>query len=894
MQEFFNDPDPDETRDWIESFKSLIEAEGGEKADYLLSILTDTARSKGIKTSPGIISPYINTVFPENCAKIPHEDSLTARDLAAYVRWNAMAMVVRANSGGRHLGGHIASFASSSSLYEVGFDWFFKGPESESGGDFVFFQGHSSPGIYARAFVEGRLSEEQLLNFRQEIGGRGLSSYPHPFLMPGFWQFPTVSMGLGPIMAVYQAKFMKYMESRELIKKGNRKIWVFMGDGESDEPESRGALSLAARENLDNLIFIVNCNLQRLDGPVRGNGKIIQELEGVFRGAGWNVIKILWGSEWDEIIARDKNGLLYKKLNKMVDGEFQTIRSRGPEYLREKIFGSDPELLELVKDKTDKELWQMSRGGHDPRKIYTAFSEAVKHENQPTVILAQTIKGFGLGREGQASMGAHNLKNLDIEALKAFRDNFHVPLKDEELQDLPFLKPEKGSAVDLFIQKQKKELGGSLPFRSPDFEKLNIPELQIFKNILDSSGDREVSTTMAFVRILGILLKDKSIGKRIVPIIPDEARTFGMEGLFRQYGIYSSTGQLYEPQDSESLMWYREDEKGQILEEGITESGAFSSWIAAATAYSNYGKSMIPFYTYYSMFGFQRIGDLAWAAGDSRARGFLMGATAGRTTLNGEGLQHQDGQGLLMASSIPSCIAYDPAYSYELAVIIRDGLKRMYEKGEDVFYYITLMNENYVQPEMPEGSEEGIIKGIYLIRKGSGKGGRVQLMGSGTILREVIAAGQLLKEDFNISSDIWSIPGINQLHRDGIEAERWNMTHPGKDRKIPYLTDVLKNHEGPVVISTDYIRAYPEQIRRLIPSPLTVLGTDGFGRSDSREKLRRFFEIDRYYIALSALISLHKAGEIELKTVQNALKKYNIDTEKSNPFKILSETGNGS
>ena len=893
MQEIFNDPDPDETRDWIESFKSLIETEGGEKADYLLSLLTDTARAKGIKTSPGIISPYINTVFPENCAKIPHEDSLTARNLAAYVRWNAMAMVVRANSGGRHLGGHIASFASSSSLYEVGFNWFFKGPESESGGDLVFFQGHSSPGIYARAFVEGRLGEEHLENFRQEIGGKGLSSYPHPFLMPGFWQFPTVSMGLGPMMAAYQAKFMKYLESREIIKKGNRKIWVFMGDGESDEPESRGALSLAARENLDNLIFVVNCNLQRLDGPVRGNGKIIQELEGVFRGAGWSVIKILWGTEWDEIMARDKKGLLYKKLNTMVDGEFQTIRSRGPEYLRERIFGSDPELLELVKDKTDKELWQMSRGGHDPRKIYTAFSEAVKHEQQPTVILAQTIKGFGLGKDGQASMGAHNLKNLDIEALKAFRDNFHVPLKDEELQELPFIKPEKGSDVDKFIQKQGKELGGSLPFRSLDFEKLKIPELSIFKNILSSSGDREVSTTMAFVRILGILLKDKSTGKRIVPIVPDEARTFGMEGLFRQYGIYSSTGQLYEPQDSDSLMWYREDEKGQILEEGITESGAFSSWIAAATAYSNYGKSMIPFYTYYSMFGFQRIGDLAWAAGDSRARGFLMGATAGRTTLNGEGLQHQDGQGMLFASSIPACIAYDPAYSYELAVIIRDGLKRMYEKGEDVFYYITLMNENYIQPEMPEGSEEGIIKGIYLIQKGSGKGKKVQLMGSGTILREVIAAAQLLKDDFNISSDIWSIPGINQLHRDGIEAERWNMTHPEKDRKIPYLTEVLKNHEGPVVISTDYIRAYPEQIRRLIPSPLTILGTDGFGRSDTREKLRSFFEIDRYYIALSALVSLHKNGELELKTVQSALKKYNIDSEKSNPLNSLLETGYG-
>ena len=882
MQKIYNDPDPEETRDWIDSLKGVIDNEGGEKGDYLLCSLTDTARSKGVSTSPGIISPYVNTVFPPDAAKIP-EDSLTARNVAAFVRWNAMAMVVRANRGDMHLGGHIASFSSSSTLYEVGFDWFFRGPESESGADLIFFQGHSSPGIYARAYVEGLLTEENLENFRQEIGGKGLSSYPHPYLMPGFWQFPTVSMGLGPMMAIYQAKFMKYLEAREIIPATGRKIWVFMGDGESDEPESRGALSLAAREKLDNLIFVVNCNLQRLDGPVRGNGKIIQELEGVFRGAGWNVIKLIWGSEWDEIMARDKKGLLYKKFNSMVDGDFQTIRSKGPEYLREKVFGDDPELLELVKDKTDRELWQMSRGGHDPRKVYTAYSEAVKHTGEPTVILAKTIKGFGLGKDGESAMGAHNVKVLDVEALKQFRDRFHVPVADDDLAGLPYIKPKEGSSEAEFIKRQRQILGGFVPSRKYKKEKLELPPLKIFQSLLESSGEREISTTMAFVRLLGVLLKDKSIGKRIVPIVPDEARTFGMEGLFRQLGIYSSAGQQYEPQDSESLMWYREDAKGQIFEEGITEAGSFSSWIAAATSYANYGKVMIPFYIYYSMFGFQRIGDLAWAAGDSRARGFLLGATAGRTTLNGEGLQHQDGHGLLLASTLPNCVSYDPAFSYELAVIIHDGLKRMYENEEDVYYYITLMNENYIQPEMPAGAAEGIIKGAYLFRKGEEGKTRVQLMGSGTILREVIAASDLLKKDFGIESDIWSVPGINQLHREGIEAERWNMTHPGEKKKVPYLTKVLKGYSGPFVISTDYVKAYQEQIRRFIPGQLTVLGTDGYGRSDSRENLRRFFEVDRYYIAVASLAALLEDGKVKAEVVQKAIKKYKIDPEKLNP-----------
>ena len=886
MKYFYKDPDPDETQDWIQSLKGLIDSEGSEKADYLLNILTDTARSLGVKTSPGIISPYINTFFPDSIPEIPQDDSLTARNVAAYIRWNALAMVLKANSGGKHLGGHLASYSSSSSIYEVGFNWFFKGPEAEDGADLIYFQGHSSPGIYSRAFVEGRLTEENLLNFRKEIEGNGLSSYPHPWLMPGFWQFPTVSMGLGPLNAVYQAKFMKYLEAREIIKSSSRKVWVFMGDGESDEPESRGALSIAAREKLDNLIFVVNCNLQRLDGPVRGNGKIIQELEGVFRGAGWNVIKIIWGTEWDEIMARDKKGLLYKKFNSMVDGDFQTIRSRGPSYLREKIFGSDPYLKDLVKDKTDNELWQMTRGGHDPRKIYKAFYQAVNYKDGPTVILVKTIKGFGLGKEAEASMGAHNIKNLDVKALKEFKDHFHVPIDDSRLADLPFIRPEKGSPEAVFIEKQRKKMGGPVPFRNEIFDKLTVPDLSAFKNLLKTTGEREISTTMAFVRLLGIILKDKTIGERTVPIIPDEARTFGMEALFRQLGIYSSAGQLYDPADSDELMWYKEDTKGQILEEGINESGAFSSWIAAGTSSSNYGKSMIPFYIFYSMFGFQRIGDLAWSAGDSRARGFLIGATAGRTTLNGEGLQHQDGHSHLLASTIPCCMSYDPSYSYELAVIIQNGLKRMYEEGENIFYYITVMNENYVHPDMPEGAEEGIIKGIYLLKEGRNKSEiKVQLLGSGTILNEVTAAADILEKEFKIDSDIWSIPGINQLHRDGIDAERWNRDNPSKKKKIPYITSVLSNRKGPFIISTDYIRAYPEQIRRLIPGKTAILGTDGFGRSDTRENLRNFFEIDRYYIVLTALNALEEDGLISKGMTEKAVKLFGIKSDKISPFR---------
>ncbi|WP_163337219.1 pyruvate dehydrogenase (acetyl-transferring), homodimeric type [Desulfopila sp. IMCC35008] len=883
MSSYYNDPDPRETKDWIDSLDGVIAREGNEKADYLLRELTDRARQKGVSTSPGVLTPYSNTIAPEHEEPIPG-DSVTAMNVAAYVRWNAMAMVARANKGGKGLGGHIATYTSVSSMYEVGFNWFFRGPEAEFGADMVYFQGHSSPGVYARAFVEGRLDEEHLDNFRQEVGGHGLSSYPHPWLMPDFWQFPTVSMGLGPMAAIYQARFMKYMDSRGLKPCGDRKVWVFMGDGESDEPESLGALSLAARENLDNLIFVVNCNLQRLDGPVRGNSKIIQELEGRFRGAGWHVIKLLWGSEWDRILARDKEGLLVKKFATMVDGDFQTIRARGPEYLREMVFGDDPRLAALVEDISDRELWQMSRGGHDPRKVYSAFSAAVQFEGKPTVLLVKTIKGFGMGQAGESVMVAHNVKKMDLESLKAFRDRFHVPLEDAKLEQLPFIRPEEGSREDLFLKERRSAMGGPVPYRETSYEPLEAPPLTVFKGLLASSKDRELSTTMAFVRLLGSLVKDKQIGKNVVPIIPDEARTFGMEGLFRQLGIYAPTGQLYEPQDSETISWYREDPKGQILEEGITEAGAISSWLAAATAHTNYGVPMIPFYAFYSMFGFQRIGDQLWAAGDSRARGFLMGATAGRTTLNGEGLQHQDGQALLLASTYPTCLAYDPTFSYEVAVLVQKGIERMFGKGEDVFYYITLLNENYAQPEMGEGVEEGINRGMYLYRKGGEGARRVQLMGSGSIFREVIAAADLLGENHGVQADIWSILGVNQLHREGMLVEDWNRGHPDQPPRISYVEEVLSGYDGPAVISTDYVQAYSEQLRRLIPNPLTILGTDGFGRSDSREVLRQFFKVDRYHIVIAALKALADQGDLDYSAVREAINRYGIQPDAPHPI----------
>jgi pyruvate dehydrogenase E1 component len=790
-----------------------------------------------------------------------------------------MAMVARANKGGKGLGGHIATFSSISALYEVGFNWFFRGPRAPYGADMIYFQGHSSPGVYARAFVEGRLSEKQLANFRQEVGGNGLSSYPHPWLMPDFWQFPTVSMGLGPMAAIYQARFMRYMDGRGLAEVGDRKVWVFMGDGESDEPEALGALSLAARERLDNLIFVVNCNLQRLDGPVRGNGKIIQELEGRFRGAGWHVIKLIWGSEWDRILARDSEGLLIRKFGEMVDGDFQTIRARGPEYLRQRFFGDNPKLMELVADISDQELWQMSRGGHDPRKVYAAYSAAMQHKGQPTVILVKTIKGFGMGQSGESVMVAHNVKKMTSDSLKVFRDQFHVPLADDQLEELPFIRPAEESEEARFLRERRDALGGPVPFRETAYVPLAVPPLAEFSNLLASSKDREVSTTMAFVRLLGMLVKDKEIGQHIVPIIPDEARTFGMEGLFRQIGIYAPTGQLYEPQDSEAVSWYREDPRGQILEEGITEAGAISSWLAAGTAHANYGVPMIPFYSFYSMFGFQRIGDQLWAAGDSRAKGFLLGATAGRTTLNGEGLQHQDGHALLFAGTFPTCLAYDPTFSYEVAVLIQRGIERMYRDGEDIFYYITLMNENYPHPEMPAGAAEGINRGMYLFHQGGEGTLRVQLMGSGTIFREVIAAADLLAADHGVQADVWSILGVNQLHREGMLIDDWNRLHPLDPPKKSYVTKLLEGHDGPVVASTDYVQAYVEQLRRFIPQRFTVLGTDGYGRSDLRSVLRRFFKVDRYHIVVAALKSLVDDGKLPSEAVAETIRKYRINPE---------------
>lgn len=879
------DRDPEETREWLESLEAVIQEEGLEKAHFLIQSLIDQARKRGIKVPYRATTPYINTLTPEESEKMPG-NTLIPRDVAAYVRWNAMAMVVRANRKGTGLGGHIASFASSAALYEVGFDYFFKGPDASDREDLIFFQGHSSPGFYARAFLEGRLTEEHLDNFREETAGKGLSSYPHPRLMPDFWQFPTVSMGLGPLQAIYQARFMKYMEARGHANVGERKVWAFLGDGETDEPESQGAISLAAREKLDNLIFVINCNLQRLDGPVRGNGKIIQELEGNFRGAGWNVIKVIWGSEWDELLLKDKSGLLIKRMNEVVDGEYQTMKARGGAYIRETFFGAYPELLELVKDKTDDDLFHLSRGGHDPRKIYAAYAAAVKHRGRPTVILAKTIKGFGMGAAGEAANATHGQKKMDLESLKVFRDRFHIPLKDDELDALPFLRPPEDSKVMKFIRSSREGLGGYLPARSVQSEELKLPGADAYAGLHKDSGEKDMSTTMAFVRLLSTLARDKEIGSRIVPIIPDEARTFGMEGMFRQLGIYSPYGQLYEPQDASSLMWYREDRKGQILEEGINESGAFSSWLSAATAHVHYGKSMIPFYIFYSMFGFQRIGDLAWLAGDIRARGFLLGATSGRTTLNGEGLQHQDGHGHVLAGTIPSCVSYDPAFAYELAVIIEDGMRRMYEEREDVFYYITLYNENYRHPALPEGVEEGIRKGMYLFSEASGSGPKVQLMGSGSILGEVIEAAGLLKEDWKVESDIWSVPGINGLNREGTECERWNRNHPDEPAKTPYVTQVMQGHEGPAVFSSDSVRAYPEQIRRLVPNPLTILGTDGFGRSDSRERLRDFFEIDRFHITVSALKGLADRGEIGKEILKEALERYGLDTEKPNPMTV--------
>ncbi|MGZ6228202.1 MAG: pyruvate dehydrogenase (acetyl-transferring), homodimeric type [Candidatus Binataceae bacterium] len=881
------DIDPEETREWLDSLEAVIDAEGVDRAHFLLEQLITTARLRGTYLPYNANTPYLNTIPADRQPHYPGDREIERR-ISSIIRWNALAMVVRANQHSSERGGHIASFQSAATLYDIGFGHFWRAPSDGHGGDIIYIQGHSSPGIYARAFVEGRLTEQQLLNFRREVDGHGLPSYPHPWLMPDFWQFPTVSMGLGPIMAIYQARFMKYLEGRSLGEMGDRKVWAFMGDGEMDEPESLGAISLASREKLDNLIFVVNCNLQRLDGPVRGNGKIIQELEADFRGAGWNVIKVIWGSNWDALLARDKLGLLRKRMEECVDGEYQAFKSRDGAYVRKEFFAKYPELLEMVSGMTDDEVWQLRRGGHDPIKVYAAYAEAVAHRNQPTVILAKTIKGYGMGAAGEGMNITHQQKKMGLEELKAFRDRFKIPVTDDQIAEVPLYRPAEDSVEIQYLRERRKTLGGSLPQRRRASAALQIPPLVAFDSQLKSTGDREVSTTMSFVRILSALVRDKNIGNRVVPIVPDESRTFGMEGMFRQLGIFSQIGQLYKPEDSGQLMFYREYQHGQILQEGINEAGAMSSWIAAATSYSTHNLPMIPFYIFYSMFGFQRVGDLAWAAGDSRCRGFLLGGTSGRTTLNGEGLQHADGHSHVLASVIPNCIAYDPTYAYELAVIIHDGLRRMLAEQEDVFYYITLMNENYVHPEMPEGAQEGILKGMYPLTNGggNGKGPRVQLLGSGTILREAIAAADLLRDDFGVAADIWSVPSFTQLRRDGIDTERWNMLHPSEPQRRSYVETCLADRPGPVVAATDYIRAFADQIRPYVPRRYRVLGTDGFGRSDYRERLRSFFEIDRHYITVAALRSLAEEEQIPASRVEAAIKKYEIDPEKPNPATV--------
>ncbi len=879
------DLDPFETQEWLEAFDAVYKIHGDERANFLLSQLQSHASDQGIKLPPSVTTPFRNTISANREKRMPG-DLFMERRIRSIIRWNALAMVMRANKKSEGIGGHIASFASAATLYDVGFNYFFRGPEGGDPGDLIFFQGHSAPGMYARSFLEGRFSEEQMDNFRREVDGGGLSSYPHPWLMPDYWQFPTVSMGLGPIQAIYQAHVMRYLSARGLVARGDRKVWAFLGDGECDEPESLGAISLAGREQLENLIFVVNCNLQRLDGPVRGNGKIMQELEGVFRGAGWNVIKVVWGRHWDRLIEKDTTGLLIKRMDEVCDGELQNYKFNGGAYTREHFFGKYPELLELVADMTDEQIMYLNRGGHDPYKVYAAYAEATAHKGQPTVILAHTVKGYGLGGAGEAANDTHSVKKLDIDSLRGFRDRFGIPIADDQLEKVPYYRPAEDSPEIEYMRRRRASLGGSLPARKADFNAMQTPPLKTFAKQLESSGEREISTTMAFVRVLSTLIKDKSIGSSIVPIVPDEARTFGMEGMFRQLGIYTSEGQKYVPHDHQQIMYYKEDKKGVILEEGINEAGAMSAWLALATAYSTSSCPMIPFYIFYSMFGFQRIGDLAWAAGDSQARGFLIGATAGRTTLNGEGLQHQDGHSHILANTIPNCRSYDAAYSYELAVVIQDGVKRMFEDKENCFYYLTTMNENYVQPAMPEGAEAGIIKGMYRFAKGAKGKHRVQLMGAGTILNEVREAAKILKESFDVESDIWSLTSVNELTREGQAVDRWNLLHPEAKPKRSYVSEQLDGAEGPVVIATDYMKNYAEQLRKYIANPMTVLGTDGFGRSDSREALRHFFEVDRHFITVAALKALADQGEIKSSVVAEAIKSFAIDPEKTNPLMV--------
>ncbi len=879
------DIDPQETQEWLDALEAVLDQEGAERAHFLLERLIDQARRSGADLPYSANTAYLNTIPVPQQQPFPGDRAMERR-IRSFVRWNAMAMVVQANRLSTELGGHIASFASGATLFDVGYNHFFHARTPEHGGDLVFVQGHSAPGIYARAYLEGRISEDQLLNFRQEVDGGGLSSYPHPWLMPDFWQFPTVSMGLGPIMAIYQARFMRYLHDRRIVDTSKRKVWAFLGDGEMDEPESLGAIALAAREGLDNLVFVVNCNLQRLDGPVRGNGKIIQELERDFRGTGWNVIKVIWGSYWDKLIARDKDGLLLKRMEECVDGDYQTYKARDGKYVREHFFGAYPELREMVANMTDEDIWRLNRGGHDPAKVYAAYAAAMQSNGKPTVILAKTVKGYGMGVAGEGMNITHSQKKMGEDALKAFRDRFNIPISEDQIAAAPFYKPAADSAEQKYLLDVRERLGGFLPARYDDAAALEVPRLEVFKALLEGTGEKEMSTTMALVRILNLLVRDPEIGRFVVPIVPDEARTFGMEGMFRQLGIYSSLGQLYEPVDADQVMSYREDKQGQILEEGINEAGAMSSWIAAATAYANHGQAMIPFYIYYSMFGFQRIGDLAWAAGDMQARGFLIGATAGRTTLAGEGLQHQDGHSHLMAATIPNCVSYDPTYAYELAVIVQDGLRRMFQDQERCFYYITAMNENYPQPAMPEGVAEGILKGMYRIQAGEARAHRVQLLGAGTILREVQAAAELLAQDFDVGADVWSVTSFNELRREGIDAERWNMLHPDQEQRVTFVESQLAPTSGPIIAATDYMRAYADQIRPYCPRRYAVLGTDGYGRSDLRSQLRKFFEVNRYYVAVAALKALADEGEIPAATVAQAITKYRIDPDKPNPATV--------
>ncbi|WP_432261438.1 pyruvate dehydrogenase (acetyl-transferring), homodimeric type [Cupriavidus sp. TMH.W2] len=880
-----DDIDAQETTEWLDALDSVIAYEGAQRAHYLIEKLIERAHHAGIYLPFSANTAYLNTIALDAQARSPGDQDIEHR-IRSYIRWNAIALVLRA-ARDTNVGGHIASFASAATLYEVGFNHFWHAPSDGHGGDLVFFQGHSAPGFYARAFLEGRLTAEQMDNFRQEVRGQGISSYPHPWLMPDFWQFPTVSMGLAPIMGIYQARFMKYLEDRGFGQHGGRKVWVFCGDGEMDEPESRGALGMAGREKLDNLVFVINCNLQRLDGPVRGNGKIIQELESEFRGAGWNVIKVVWGSKWDALLARDKAGILARRMMECVDGDYQTFKSKDGAYVREHFFNT-PELKALVADWSDDDIWALNRGGHDPHKVYAAYKAASEHPGQPTVILAKTIKGYGMGEAGEAQNITHQQKSMRVEALMHFRDRFRLPLTDQQLDELPYLSFEEGSREHAYLHERRQALGGYVPARRRRGPSLPVPPLSAFEAQLKASGEgREFSTAMSFVRVLNTLLRDKALGRRIVPIVSDESRTFGMEGLFRQIGIWSQQGQIYTPQDASQLSFYKESKDGQILQEGINEAGAMADWIAAATSYSTHGEPMIPFFIFYSMFGFQRFGDLAWAAGDQRARGFLLGGTAGRTTLNGEGLQHEDGHSLVWGGTIPNCISYDPTFAYELAVIIQDGLRRMVQEQEDVYYYITVMNENYEHPAMPEGAQEDILKGMYLFRRGKeGTAGqpRVQLLGAGTIFREVIAAARLLDEDWGVQADLWGCPSFTELAREGNAAVRWNLLHPGETPRRAHVEQCLAPMRGPVIAATDYVRALAEQIRPFVPRRYAVLGTDGYGRSDTREQLRHFFEVDRYWVTVTALKALVDDGAIDSAVVQQALQKYGLDPEKPYPL----------